>query len=369
MPRPRSKLILAALLFSFVGSGTRAQSWKILVTGVDTNLRGISAAKIVSTDHIAIWAAGSHGIVLRSVDDGASWNRVDIPGRPDLDFRGIVAFDENTAYLMASGEGQKSRIYKTTNGGTLWELQYTDLNKSFFLDSIACVSPTKCFALGDPLSGPSGHAEGQSDARFLILQTSDGRRWNPLPPQNLPTALPKEGAFAASNSNLLAISESELFVVTGGFAARVIHTVDAGKTWTASAAPIAADNASSGIFAIARAGENHFVVVGGDYTNPLVALRIAAASTDGTKSWTAALQQPTGYRSAVVVVSPGASPEAQALLTVGPTGADTSPDSGLHWNSFASKPLNALFALDEFHIYAVGPNGAINQFVPPEPKQ
>ena len=363
------KFICLLLCLAATAPGGRAQSWKILVTGVDTNLRGISAAKIPSTEHVAIWASGSHGVILRSVDDGASWSRVDIPGRPDLDFRGVVAFDDTTAYLMASGAGEKSRIYKTTNGGALWELQYTDMNKSFFLDSIACISPTRCFALGDPMREQlADHADGQSDAKFLILQTTDGKRWNPLPPQNLPIALPKEGAFAASNSNLLAISESELFIATGGFAARVLHTVEAGKSWTASAVPIAADNLSSGIFAISRVGESYILAVGGDYSNPLVALRVAATSSDVAKSWAVPLKQPSGYRSAVAVVSSGPSSDLLTLLCVGPTGSDLSPDAGIHWNSFPSRPLNALFVLDESHLYAVGPNGAINQFLPKESK-
>src|SRR6266550_3234741 len=127
-----------------------AQSWKTLAGAIDTNLRGISAAAIPSTGRIAIWASGSHGVILRSLDDGATWIRLSVPGQPDLDFRGIVAFSDKTAYLMSSGEGDKSRIYKTTDGGQSWEQQYTDANKSLFLDSIACLSETKCFALGDP---------------------------------------------------------------------------------------------------------------------------------------------------------------------------------------------------------------------------
>jgi len=69
------------------------------------------------------------------------------PGQPDLDFRGVVAISDTTAYLMSSGEGDKSRIYKTADGGATWELQFTDVNKAFFLDSVACVSEIKCFAL------------------------------------------------------------------------------------------------------------------------------------------------------------------------------------------------------------------------------
>src|SRR5882762_6670083 len=72
----------------------------------------------------------------------------------------------------------------------------TDKRKEFFLDSIACLSETRCFALGDPLNG-----------KFLLLSTTDGQHWNPLPSGNMPAALPSEGAFAASNSCLLLSGE------------------------------------------------------------------------------------------------------------------------------------------------------------------
>ncbi len=328
-----------------------AQSWSVLTSGLDTNLRGISAAKIPSASHLAIWASGSHGVVLRSLDDGATWTRLAVPGQPDLDFRGVVAISDTTAYLMSSGEGDKSRIYKTADGGATWELQFTDVNKAFFLDSVACASQIKCFALGDPING-----------KFLILQTGDGHRWNPLPPQNLPTALPKEGAFAASNSNLFVTSGNELFVVTGAFAARVLHTSDGGESWSAAAVPIAADNPSSGIFAITFSTENHFLAVGGDYANPGVALRIAAFSDDRGKTWQSATLQPSGFRSAV------ASVDAQTFLAVGTNGSDLSQDAGLHWKPFASLSFNALFALDAQHIFAAGPKGVIAQFVSAESK-
>ncbi|PYU06035.1 MAG: hypothetical protein DMG34_06970 [Acidobacteria bacterium] len=351
MHRPTSQGILFLLSLALGLPAARAQSWNVLTSGLDTNLRGISAAKISSASHIAIWASGSHGVILRSLDDGATWTRLAVPGEPDLDFRGVVAISGTTAYLMSSGEGDKSRIYKTADGGATWELQFTDVNKAFFLDSVACVSEIKCFALGDPIN-----------AKFLILQTADGHRWNPLPPQNLPTALPKEGAFAASNSNLLVTSGSELFVATGAFAARVLHTSDGGNSWSAAAVPIAADNASSGIFAITFSTENHFLAVGGDYANPGVALRIAAFSDDRSKTWQSATQQPSGFRSAVAALG------AQTFLAVGTNGSDLSQDAGVRWKAFASQSFNALFALDAQHVFAAGPKGVIAQFVGAESK-
>ena len=351
MIRAMIQVAMLSLALLALAKASSAQSWKVLTGGSASNLRGISAAKTDSSGHVAIWASGSHGVVLRSADDGVNWSRLTVSDDAELDFRGIVAFGDKTAYLMASGEGEKSRIYKTVDGGAKWELQFKDGNKAFFLDSIACLSETRCFALADPIDG-----------KFVLLKTADGRHWNQLPAANLPAALAKEGAFAASNSNLLLVSEDEFYFVTGGFAARVLHTSDGGKSWNASPAPIAADNASSGIFAIRRAVNGRLLVVGGDYANPAMALRIAAPSSDGGKTWRSALTQPSGYRSAVAALN------ADEFLAVGPTGSDISTGHAVHWISFPSPPLNAVFALDAKHVYAAGPKGLITQFVPANPK-
>src|SRR2546430_12053352 len=203
-----------------------------------------------------VWASGSNGMILKSVDEGKTWKRLPVNGGDALDFRGIVAFSEKVAYLMSSGEGEKSRIYKTTDGGETWKLQYTDKRKEFFLDAIACLSETHCFALGDPIDG-----------KFLLLNTTDGEHWNPLPRENCAAALPCEGAFAASNP-CLAISGEEIFFGTGGPAARVFPSLDSGRTWTAAETPIASGKASAGIFSLTIGDDNRVMAVGGDYRNP-----------------------------------------------------------------------------------------------------
>lgn len=346
MIRATIQVALLSLAFFALAKVSGAQSWKVVTSGTDSNLRGISAAKTDSSGQAAIWASGSHGVVLRSIDDGVSWSRLSVSGDADLDFRGVVPFNDKIAYLMASGEGEKSRIYKTVDGGANWELQFKDANKSFFLDSIACLSETKCFALGDPIDG-----------KFVILKTIDGRHWNQLPSINRPTALAKEGAFAASNCNLLAVSDDEFYFVTGGFAARVLHTSDGGKSWNAASLPIASDNASSGIFAMQRATDGRLLVAGGDYASPTTALRIAASSIDGGKTWQAAAQQPAGYRSSVATL------DANEILAVGTNGADRSVDGGAHWKTVSNLPLNAVFALDARQVWAAGPNGTVARFV------
>src|SRR5438876_1049878 len=171
---------LSFLLSLLSCASAQAQWRKLQTSGIDTNLRGVSVAEMPNAKGVpvpVVWASGSNGVILKSVDVGKTWKRLRVSGGDALDFRGIVAFSEKAAYLMSSGEGEKSRIYKTTDSGETWKLQYTDKRKEFFLDAIACLSETHCFALSDPIDG-----------KFLLLNTTDGDHWNPLPRENMPAA-------------------------------------------------------------------------------------------------------------------------------------------------------------------------------------
>lgn len=41
------------------------------------------------------------------------------------------------------------------------------------------------------------------NGKFLLLHTEDGKSWKELPGDKMPETLPKEGAFAVSNTSLL----------------------------------------------------------------------------------------------------------------------------------------------------------------------
>src|SRR5262245_59660045 len=138
-----------------------AQTWSIRSSGIESNLRGVSATG--DGREGTVWVSGSNGVVMVSSDQGKQWKRLPIEGGDHLDFRGVVAFSESKAYLMSSGEGAKSRIYKTTDGGASWKLEYSDERKEFFLDALQCLSETDCYALGDPIDG-----------KFVMLHTRDG---------------------------------------------------------------------------------------------------------------------------------------------------------------------------------------------------
>ncbi len=83
------------------------------------------------------WASGTNGTVLRTEDGGYLWQACAVPpGAEHLDFRGIQAFDANTAIVMSSGKGDLSRLYKTTDGCQTWKLVFTNPDKDGFWDAI-----------------------------------------------------------------------------------------------------------------------------------------------------------------------------------------------------------------------------------------
>src|SRR5882724_13140831 len=95
-----------------------APQWTLQTSGVTARLRGVSAVSA----RVA-WASGSGSTVLRTNDGGATWQKLTVT-TDQLDFRDIDAIDMRTAYVLSIGNGPASRIYKTTDAGTTWTLQF-----------------------------------------------------------------------------------------------------------------------------------------------------------------------------------------------------------------------------------------------------
>jgi photosystem II stability/assembly factor-like uncharacterized protein len=182
--RPLLTLILAA-----VALGQPAP--KVLTSRTTESLRGVSAV----SQKIA-WASGTHGTYLRTTDAGRTWQSAPVPGAATLDFRAVVAFSADEAFLMSAGPGDQSRIYHTADAGQHWSLEFIASNPKSFFDSMAFWDSTHGVVLGDPIPDESG------ELKFELLLTDDGHTWHALQSTRLPPAEEGEGAFAASNSCL-----------------------------------------------------------------------------------------------------------------------------------------------------------------------
>jgi photosystem II stability/assembly factor-like uncharacterized protein len=333
----RAMRLLAILLVARAGL---AQTWIIQPGGTVASLRGVSAV-----NSSVAWASGAGGTWLRTIDGGASWKSGSVRGAEELDFRGVRAFDANTAYLLASGPGAKSRIYKTIDGGASWKPQFANPDPAGFLDAIVFWDGKRGLALGDPVNG-----------NFVVLTTADGgETWER---RHGPPALPHEGAFAASNSCAVVRGSSDVWFGTGGpGGARVFHSSDGGERWSVASTPIRNDGAAAGIFSLAFSDKRHGVAVGGDYSKPEDSQRNIAVTDDGGLTWSEPSgARPRGYRSAAAFVA-----SRKLWIATGPTGSEFARGRAQHWVPFDHGSFNALAVAAGGAAWTVGPNGRIGK--------
>lgn len=292
-----------------VGLSAQTLQWQAQDSGTTSRLRGVSA---VSAQ--VAWASGANGTLLRTVNGGATWTKLAPPaGAEKLDFRDIDAFSDQVAYALSIGSGEASRIYKTLDAGATWQLQFANTDPKVFLDAMAFRDADRGFAFSDSVDG-----------QFVILATANGgASWERVPADRLPPALPGEGAFAASGTNVAVFGAN---VWIGTTASRVLRSADGGRTWAIATTPIATGEAT-GIFSIAFRDAQRGVIVGGDYTRESHAGDNAAFTSDGGATWTLATGI-SGFRSVAAWV-----PGTRSVLAIGPAGADRSSDDGRSWTA------------------------------------
>jgi photosystem II stability/assembly factor-like uncharacterized protein len=310
-------LLLITTLF-LVG----APQWIIQTSDVTVRLRGVSAV----SDQVA-WASGAESTVLRTTDAGTTWQKLTVTS-DRVDFRDIDAIDAQTAYVLSIGNGPASRIYKTTDAGATWTLQFMSDDPKAFYDAMSFWDERHGIVIGDSIEG-----------QLCILTTENGgKNWTRVSAKALPPALPNEGAFAASGTNIALFGKTNAWIGTGaGAKARVLRTHDRGRTWAVADTPLRAGS-SAGIFSIAFRDARHGVVVGGDYQKENEAADNLAVTNDGGITWNLA-NGLSGFRSAVAYV-PGV--KIPALVALGPSGADYSTDDGRTWTRLEGPGFDTL---------------------------
>lgn len=331
------KFVLACLLMSLWAVASHAQ-WVKQNVNTTASLRGLSVV-----NEKVVWASGTGGTVIRTIDGGKTWNVIIVPAAEKLDFRDIEAFDANTAYILSIGNGESSRIYKTTDGGKNWEMQFKNTNEKAFFDAIACWDRNACFAVSDPVDG-----------HFLSIFTINGEKWQTMP--RMPSAKSGEAAFAASGTCLIAFGDRfNASVVTGGSDARVfrtIPTIDDGRHWQASDTQFTKGTSGSGIFSIAMFDDQNGAIVGGNYEKPEEHENNLAITNDGGKTWKMGTGL-SGYRSGVTYV------DRKTIVAVGTNGSDISRDDARTWERLDGENYNSVQAKGKKAVWAVGPKGMV----------
>lgn len=330
------KNILFPAIFLVILNLTANAQWQKLAVDTKASLRGLSVA-----GEKVIWASGTNGTFLKTTDGGKNWTVGKVPGAEKLDFRDVEAFDANTAYLLSIGAGETSRIYKTSDGGATWTLQFQNTNPKVFLDAFAFWDSAHGIATGDPVDG-----------KYVLLKTDDGENWKVLSTAEMPPAKTGEAAFAASGTCILTGGKSDVFLVTGGQAARVFRSNNRGFNWTVSDSPIVSGAAGSGIFSIAMFDKMRGAIGGGNYEKPDEITNNLALTNDGGKIWILS-KGLRGYRSGVAFI------DKNTLIAVGSSGSDLSTDGGKTWKNLDNENYNAVSAKGKNAIWAVGANGLV----------
>ena len=314
--------------------------WTTQTSGVTARLRGVSAVN----EQVA-WASGSGSTVLRTVDGGQSWQKLEVTDET-LDFRDVDAIDAQSAYILSIGNGPASRIYKTTDAGKTWKLQFKNDDEKAFLDAMSFWDANHGIAFGDSIN-----------KQFYILTTADGgNTWSRVPTENLPPAQENEGAFAASGTNIALSGKSHAWIGTGAAdKSRVLHTADGGRTWQVADTPLASGS-SSGIFSIAFRDAKHGIVAGGDYRKESEAVNNLAITNDGGVTWTL-VKGLSGFRSVVTYV-----PGTKTLIAIGPSGGDYSTDDGRTWTTINGPGFDTFsFARGKQVGWGAGAKGTIGK--------
>ena len=275
---------------------------------------------------------------------------------------------------MSSGKGDLSRVYKTTDGCQTWKLVFTNPDAEGFFDSVRRVTDRQFYILGDPVQH-----------KFAMFLSRDaGETWF-IADDPGPDAEKGDGAFAASNSALIALGPTLYFGTGGTNAAHVYQTHAACPTpttarpteqscpveWAKSDLPIASHAAAAGVFSIAGRVESSpsgkmraiLVAVGGTYDKPQDGSASAASSLDGGKTWLLAATPPGGYRSAVAFDR-----EARVWIAVGTSGADLSRDDGRTWHPLPTGANDTPASAQGWNAialpYVVGSKGRIGRLRP-----
>ncbi|MEK0423314.1 MAG: hypothetical protein RLZ95_1224 [Bacteroidota bacterium] len=241
------RIIKIVLVLLLVNLQLIAQnSIKILTEKKGISLRGMS----IPSEKV-VWASGSKGTVVKSVNGGESFEWIQVKDYENRDFRAIHAWNENEVLIVAVAA--PAVILKSLDGGMNWYKVYENADTSMFLDAVAFKDDNVGAVIGDPIN----------DTIFLLDTKDKGEHWEKVKSSFWKSKVQEgEAFFASSNSNLLYLN-NEIIFISGGMKSRL---------WINGMAmdlPITQGLKSTGANSISIAPNlNQLAIAGGDFSNP-----------------------------------------------------------------------------------------------------
>ena len=321
---------------------------RVAVTVVEQESHTTAVLQAVSAvNDSVVWVSGHRATWARTVDGGRTWVPGAMTGADSaLQFRDVQAVSADTAYLLAAGPGVASRIYKTTDAGASWQLQFANRDTAAFYDCFDFWDSTHGIVVSDAVNG-----------KIIVLRTNDGLTWQRVGEDGMPAALPGEGSPAASGTCLIVRGRATAFIGTEAPAGgRVYRTTDRGDHWSVVAAPIVRGEAA-GVAALAFVDERRGLALGGRLLDGKdTSDSVVAATGDGGVTWTV-MSRPTFsgavYGAAALPGLPG------YYVAAGPKGLDWTADGGRHWTNLSAEDFWAVAFASRRAGWAVGVGGRI----------
>ncbi len=272
-----------------------------------------------------VWASGTGGTILRTVNGGTSWEARPVSGGDSLQFRDIHAFGADTAFALAIGNGEASRIYHTTDGGVSWREQFRNRDSAAFYDCFTFLDSQRGVVFGDAAHGRT----------HILRTTNGGAQWSLLPESAVPAPLSGEGAYAASGRCVVHAGE-RVFVATGGPGSRLFISDDAGATFAVRETPFVR-SASAGTSGLAFRDANIGIGVAGDMTNLRgdSASAVVAVTQDGGRTWSLRQRPPLPGALTGITWVPDAG--SQTVVAAGFGGVFSSIDGGRTWTTHSDQ--------------------------------
>jgi photosystem II stability/assembly factor-like uncharacterized protein len=303
---------------------------------------------VSAVDERIVWVSGQHGTYVRTTDGGATWSPARVQGADSLQFRDVYAADSNTAYLLSIGNGDQSRIYKTTDAGAHWTLQLTNSDSLGFFDCMDFWDRDHGIMIGDAVKGS-----------IVIHTTSDGGvHWTRVPSAKLPPAQDNEGSFAASGTCLVTRPGGRAWIVASNEKfGRVLRTSDFGATWAVDTLPVTT-RAGVGPQSITFRDDKNGFVLGGGYKGQQGDV-IGASTGDGGRDWMPGQGPPFSQGVWGAVYIPGS--RVPTIVAVGPQGLAYTRDGGASWTVLDRMVYWSVGFASKRAGWAVGAGGRITR--------
>ena len=277
----------------------------VVATETDASFRAIAC------NRKTLFVGGTGSTLLRSEDDGKTWQTTSVCEDTDLDFRDVEVLADNKVLLMSAGPGKKSRLFLSSDRGQSWQCVWVNKHDKGFFNGLA-VGDQRVVVVGDPIG----------ETLYLLSSDDSGTTWTETVG---PVAAKGEYGFAASGTGIQFTDGNHILIATGGARASVFRSEPKADGWSLVNSGLRHGNQSSGIFSLAIRGELA-VAVGGDYLKPDQDKNNAAWSDDEGNTWQVSTSS-VPHKACVRFL------DDRRLVACGRTGIMASFDSGKTWKT------------------------------------